>query len=131
MKPIKDKKCKQCGELFTPKRSTLERICSPACALMEKQSKAYPPKKPKRIAPMSKAMQSRLHIYRIRRDEYMKQNMICEVKGCATPSHDLHHKSGRIGSNLTDQATFMAVCRKCHNWIHEHPAQAREKQYLK
>ena len=53
---------------------------------------------------------------------------------------DLHHKSSRKGSslndkgemerNLTNKATFMAVCRQCHNWIHANPKQAREKGWL-
>ncbi len=53
---------------------------------------------------------------------------------------DLHHKSGRAGSsvneegimerNLTNKATFMAVCRCCHDWIHRNPKESREAGWL-
>ncbi len=53
---------------------------------------------------------------------------------------DLHHKAGRSGSsenelgemerNLTNKATFMAVCRNCHDYIHKFPKEAREKGWL-
>ncbi len=53
---------------------------------------------------------------------------------------DLHHKAGRAGSspnhegemerNLTNKATFMAICRDCHNWIHENPKESRKMGWL-
>lgn len=53
---------------------------------------------------------------------------------------DLHHKAGRSGSsenehgemerNLYNKATFMAVCRVCHDWIHRHPKESREAGWL-
>lgn len=53
---------------------------------------------------------------------------------------DLHHKAGRAGSseneegvmerNLINKATFMAVCRSCHDWIHRHPKESRENNWL-
>ncbi len=33
VKKIKQKTCKQCGELFTPRYSTIQPVCSPKCAL--------------------------------------------------------------------------------------------------
>jgi hypothetical protein len=53
---------------------------------------------------------------------------------------DLHHKAGRSGSsenengemerNLTNKKNFMAVCRKCHDWIHRNPKISRENNWL-
>jgi hypothetical protein len=36
---------------------------------------------------------------------------------------------GRIGNLLTDPKYFLAVCRQCHNWIEEHPKEAKELGY--
>ena len=36
---IKPKKCKNCAKLFTPSRSTMERVCSAKCAIEFNQSK--------------------------------------------------------------------------------------------
>ena len=53
---------------------------------------------------------------------------------------DLHHKAGRSGSsenehgtmerNLINKATFMAVCRDCHDWIHRNPKESRKMGWL-
>lgn len=54
-------------------------------------------------------------------------NQLCEVElpGCNRYTQDVHHTAGR-GPNLNKVETWMAVCRSCHNWIHNHPGQARE-----
>ena len=75
------------------------------------------------------------------RKEYVKQfrvksgtkaGYLCEACQKVQWSHgvDLHHKAGRSGSNMYDPKTFMAVCRPCHMWIHEHPIEARERNWL-
>lgn len=68
--------------------------------------------------------------YREKRDEFMKENSICQVDGCYSPATDLHHKCGR-GVNLNNVDTWMATCRQCHSKIHDNDAWAREKGYLK
>lgn len=40
-----------------------------------------------------------------------------------------HHMAGR-GPNLARVETFLAVCRTCHTWIHDHPNEARRLGYL-
>lgn len=131
MKQIKEKQCAWCGKMFKPKFYTTQRTCSSTCAFERHKAEGKPKNKTKFIAPVSKKLASRLQVYRIRRDAFMKQNTICQCTGCATPSQDLHHMSGRLGNNLIDESTFMAVCRKCHIWIHENPKQARALKYLK
>lgn len=43
---------------------------------------------------------------------------------------DIHHTQGR-GPNLLNEATWLPVCRQCHDWIHRNPSIAREKGFLK
>lgn len=37
---------------------------------------------------------------------------------CQNPTSEVHHKAGRVGNMLRNQAYWLAVCRDCHNWIH-------------
>lgn len=39
---------------------------------------------------------------------------------------DLHHVRGRGPKLTTDKRFFMALCRNCHDWIHQNGAKARE-----
>jgi hypothetical protein len=40
-----------------------------------------------------------------------------------------HHIYGR-GKYLCDSSTFMAVCPTHHQWIHQHPKEARARGYI-
>jgi predicted HNH restriction endonuclease len=56
-----------------------------------------------------------------------------KVNGCMHNATDVHHTyagSNRDAFYLV-QSTWKAVCRNCHNWVHENPAKARELGYLK
>jgi len=66
--------------------------------------------------------------YKIIRDKFMQENPKCER--CGAPATENHHKNGRNGLRLLDVNYFMAVCRNCHRWIHEHPKESREKGWL-
>jgi hypothetical protein len=44
----------------------------------------------------------------------------------ASPSEEVHHKNGRTGRLLNYTPFFIAVCRKCHDWIGRNGAEARE-----
>jgi hypothetical protein len=50
----------------------------------------------------------------------------------ATPAYscDVHHVKGRTGTNYLDMHTWMAVSRKGHMWIHNHPKKSREMGWL-
>lgn len=52
---------------------------------------------------------------------------IAKIKGCYGYASDVHHMAGRIGANLMDENTWLPVCRSCHKWIEEHPAEAKER----
>lgn len=62
------------------------------------------------------------------RNAYMAEHPVCEMCG-KEPSVDLHHRRGR-GKYLCEVAYFMALDRKCHDYIHKHGAWARSKGYL-
>ena len=128
---VKTKPCKSCGAI----RKIYARGLCGGCYMQEQNEKQRdkiknsPPKKRAPIKKFSNKMTKELAKYRKLRDEYMAEHPICEFKNCTSPSTDLHHKSGR-GPNLCNVDTFMAVCRKDHNWIHENDKEAREMGYL-
>jgi hypothetical protein len=69
------------------------------------------------------------------RNRYLTENPLCVVKvsGCMHNATDVHHTyagSNRDAFYLV-QSTWRAVCRNCHNWIHEHPEEARIMNWLK
>ena len=84
----------------------------------------------KRIRPVSKRREKLNREYRKLRDEFLR-NRHCECCPVARPGEppamavDVHHTRGRIGKNLLDVTTWKAVCRKCHNLIHDYPYWAR------
>ena len=43
---------------------------------------------------------------------------------------EVHHVRGRLGALLLDDRHWMAVSRQGHQWIHDHPARARELGWL-
>ena len=64
----------------------------------------------------------------------MLSHTLCEVNMtglCTQKSTDVHHVAGRIGSLLLDETQWIAVCRACHDFIHTHPKDARERGWLK
>lgn len=66
------------------------------------------------------------------REQFLKDNPICEVYPYFY-SKDVHHKfSGKDrAAHFLDVSTWMAVSREAHNWIHSHPKEARERGWLK
>jgi hypothetical protein len=81
-------------------------------------------KRRKPLRRVSAKQAARLKCYRLLRDAYMKLHPICEFPLCDERSQDLHHVAGR-GLNLLNDDTWLALCRKHHRWIHDHPGQAR------
>lgn len=68
--------------------------------------------------------------YGILRLAFLLKHPRCQVPGCNKASVDPHHKFGRIGSRFLDTSTWLAVCRDCHDAIHQHPQAARAKGLL-
>ena len=65
--------------------------------------------------------------YAKQRKEYLSNNPICHAKiyKCSLRATDIHHKNGR-GVYHLDESIWLPVCRNCHMWIEEHPAEAYE-----
>ena len=88
-------------------------------------------RKPLRRTPLrrvSKKLGAKLRQYRVLAVQFKKDNPTCQVC-CVKPTSDVHHKAGR-GRNLLNVATWMPVCRPCHDFIHQHPSFARKQGYL-
>jgi hypothetical protein len=71
--------------------------------------------------------------YSLMREEFMNKNSLCKVSvspQCSKFATDIHHIEGRGIQTLT-QLTWIPTCRFCHNWIHEHPEEARILKFLK
>lgn len=70
---------------------------------------------------------------------YKRIHPRCQMVGthCANPkglqclhnTQDVHHKAGR-GRYLNDTSTWMPICRRCHQWVHENPHIAEELGYI-
>lgn len=57
-----------------------------------------------------------------------EENQLCIVRHiaiCTGQATDIHHTMGR-GVYLLKTNTWIPVCRHCHNWIENHPKQAKE-----
>jgi hypothetical protein len=70
--------------------------------------------------------------YSLMRKEYLTKHPMCQIKlpGCTGQATDIHHTEYR-GIKTLAQATWLASCRACHDWVHKNPKEARELGYLK
>lgn len=113
---MKAKQCK-CGDYFVQYNS-LDKYCSPKCAY--KFAKPLNKKSDKRTQQEEK--------YKIIRQVYLLNHPLCAR--CGDPSTEVHHTNGRNDDRLNDKEFFMSSCRSCHEWIHDHPKQARKEGWL-
>ena len=63
------------------------------------------------------------------RRSYLLEHPTCEarVEGCTWLAVHVHHRLPTgIGGALLDLSNLVAVCRNCHEWIHQRPARARQ-----
>jgi 5-methylcytosine-specific restriction endonuclease McrA len=50
-----------------------------------------------------------------------------QLDGCTLRSVDVHEvKTRGRGGSILDPANVLALCRSCHDWVTEHPAEAVE-----
>ena len=79
---------------------------------------------------VSKKLARQNNSYSKLRKEFFKDKILCEavIHNCTLKATDVHHMKGR-GKYHLDTSTWLAVCRRCHNWIEEHPADAKELGY--
>lgn len=56
-------------------------------------------------------------------------NSVCDVCHKRHPL-SVHHVRGRVGGLRDDTKFFLAVCFKCHRWIHDNPEAARRRGWI-
>ena len=103
----KDKYCKECWYKIQPPKGLSKPVAKPN--------------------PISKKMQANQREYTDLRKLFMITHPTCQAKlvECTGTATDVHHKAGR-GENYLKISTWLAVCRKCHQWIEENPVEAKE-----
>jgi len=91
-----------------------------------------PTAKSKPIPPRSQKRSKEERLYSAKRVLFLQEHSMCQahLPGiCTKYSTDVHHKMGRIGELLLMIIYWLAVCRACHEWIENHPAEAQEKGF--
>lgn len=121
----KKKLCNNCNtEQFIWKNDKGSRYCKNCWYKYKQENK---PLKRKPINRKSKTMQIIDLAYSKLRKKFMEEKPMCEaaLPGCTGQSTDVHHKKGRGKYHLM-VSTWLSVCRHCHTYIEEHPAEAQE-----
>lgn len=67
--------------------------------------------------------------YTKRRKEFLSRHRWCVVYPYE-PATEVHHKDGREGSLLNQEELWLAVSRRGHEFIHQHPNEARKRGWL-
>lgn len=84
----------------------------------------YNIEKPKSIVPVSKKRQVAMDDYSKKRELFLIAKPHCEAKllECTGKATDVHHLySGKDRNKYyLNISTWKAVCRNCHNYIHDH-----------
>ena len=90
------------------------------------------PFKPRKtgLNPVSAKRKITGRIYARQASAFKKAHPVCQVCYCS-PTADVHHTAGRYGGNYLEESTWLAVCRECHNKIHDNPIRARALGWLK
>ena len=90
-----------------------------------------PKLKDSRTKPQKKENERKL--YKKLRLEFLQLHPRCQFGDgdgqCGAEATDIHHKAGRAGKLLNDTDYWMAICRTCHTWCHEHADQAKALGY--
>jgi hypothetical protein len=74
---------------------------------------------------VSKQRRPAFDTYRKESKAWLISNSQCE--GCRrSKATEVHHKFGRLGPLLNWKPGWIALCKKCHQFAHEHPQAARE-----
>jgi hypothetical protein len=122
---VKLKQCSGCGEMKVIwKNDEGEKYCK-IC-----WSKKMPPKFPQqsKVLPVRSKKRAVLdQIYSTLRKQFLGTHPYClaRLDSCTAHATDIHHKSGRSKQYL-NQVTWLPVCRSCHQYIEQHPIEAKE-----
>jgi len=85
----------------------------------------------KAINKVSDKMKENLALYRVLRDQYLKDHPVCQFPNCTSTELDLHHLAGRCGSLLTDVRNFCGLCRTHHIWVGDNHSEALKMGLVK
>lgn len=125
-------KLRQCPAApFKPRTAIKSRPKPQTASQPQMARKAGLKRTPLRKVSSARAIANR--VYGDKRRVFMLANPMCQVRTahCSIHATDVHHRLGREGKNFLDVSTFLATCRECHTWIHQHPNQARELGLLR
>tara|TARA_R110000868_G_scaffold8307_4_gene43408 strand:- start:760 stop:1170 length:411 start_codon:yes stop_codon:yes gene_type:complete len=134
---LNKKICNQCGELnIIWKNDGGKRFCKRCWSAHSAKSKPNPTAKQKRLPQRSPKRIKLDKEYSASRKVFLSLKPMCEAhlpQVCSQVSSDVHHTYS--GSNRSkyylEEATWLAVCRSCHTWIHDNPKSAKELDLLK
>jgi len=120
--------CKICSTEFEEKYDN-EATCSNVC----KRAYSLGYNKPRKAIPkVSKKRAEKDKVYLQLRKEFLTKNLKCMICNFNKPT-DIHHQF--IGANRNkyylEVDTWMALCRNCHNDVHDNPKKSRELGYIK
>jgi hypothetical protein len=118
---IKTKICSGCGkEKVIWKSKGKDKYCQSCWFKMK------PTKLPTKLKKVAKRRQKQNSEYTQVRQLFLSKNEFCKARLpiCTMWATEVHHMKGRIESLLTDANYFLPVCRKCHDWIENHPDEA-------
>lgn len=88
------------------------------------------------IRRVSKKRRVQQIIYSDRRRWFLAQpeNQICPVMAEKFDekrrTSQIHHRKGRLSGNYLDESTWMAVSMEGHAYIHAHPAESYEREWM-
>lgn len=91
--------------------------------------KRSPLKRRARLRAMSDKRRKASRIYSRRRQLFLDAHSVCQLCHGAA-SRDIHHREGRAGARYLDETTWLALCRECHDAIHQSPNAARKSGLL-
>lgn len=133
---IKKKLCDGCLRMSVIwKNDKGKRYCQHCWSAHKNIIQSKPTAKQKRLPSRSHKRIKEEAEYSKKRVPFLEQHSRCQASLtgiCTHYSTDVHHTKGgsERGISFLDQESWLAVCRACHQWIHEHPRQAREMGLL-
>lgn len=115
----------------SPKPKRKEPLRTVTFATLDERGWTFPKRKAMRKVSKKRAKENRE--YSKRRVVFLREHPFCQVREepCTDIATEIHHRDGREGSLLNLEREWFAVCRKCHEHIHQHPGIARANGFLK
>ena len=121
----KTKSCSGCGkDKIIWKSVGKDKYCQ-SCWYQMKPTKV-PTKTTTKLKKVSKKRGKQNSAYTQVREEFLYKNEFCKARLpiCTMWATEVHHMKGRMEELLIDSRYFLPVCRKCHDWIENHPDEA-------